>query len=301
MKSRHGSAATVSEAGGLLYNAGLPLKPPVTAMRLPLLIEPADLQTRLGEPGLLIVDLGKESVYQQAHVPGAVLFNGRQLLLGQQPSPGKLPPLEQLSAAFSALGLTPDTHVVVYDDEGGAWAGRFIWTLDVIGHANYSYLNGGIHAWLAAGLPVEAQPNQACASNYTATFRDGASADIDYVLAHYADADHMIWDARSPEEFAGSMVRAQRAGHIPGARNYEWTRAIDRANALRIRPLEQVRAELADLGITADKTVITHCQTHHRSGFTYLLGKVLGFPRMKAYAGSWSEWGNRPDTPVEKD
>ncbi|HAJ41552.1 MAG TPA: thiosulfate sulfurtransferase, partial [Alcanivorax sp.] len=110
--------------------------------QLPLLLEPADLAAHLDDDNLLIVDLSKDQVYDQAHVPGAVHLDFKRLLAGTQPAPGLLPSDDALSALFSELGLTPDTQVVAYDDEGGGWAGRLLWTLDVIGHKKYSYLNG---------------------------------------------------------------------------------------------------------------------------------------------------------------
>ncbi len=265
---------------------------------LPLLLEPEQLAAHLDDANLLIIDLCKESVYQQAHISHAIWLNNRFLVSGVLPAPGKLPTLAQLNDLFSRLGLTPEKHVVVYDDEGGGWAGRLIWTLDAIGHRNYSYVNGGLHAWLAAGCSIENTPNFPQASTTHLQLQPEPQADIDYMLAHYQDTDHIIWDARSIEEFDGSRLLAQRGGHIPNAVNYEWTIAMDRGNSLKLRDLDTIRAELASLGVTADKTVITHCQTHHRSGFTYLLGRILGFPSIKAYAGSWSEWGNRADTPI---
>lgn len=275
----------------------------MTTTKLELVLEAEALyQLMQANQQLLIVDLSKSAVYQQAHVPDAIHMEPKSLISGQQPAPGKLPSAEALSDLFSAIGLTEDSHVIAYDDEGGGWAGRLIWTLDMIGHKHYSYLNGGIHAWLSENLPTEQMPTQATPSQYKALIQQGGpTVTMDYIQSKIGQAGFTIWDARSPDEFQGKQSFAQRAGHIPGAINFEWTEGMDKNRNLRIKDPVELKRTLSSLGINAYDEVITHCQTHHRSGFTYLLGKILGFTNIKAYPGSWSEWGNDPNTPIETD
>lgn len=264
---------------------------------MPRVIEPVDLLPLLAVPELILVDLGKAERYAQAHIPGARHLDVARLHQSNTPTPGLLPELTELEKLLGALGHRPDAVYVIYDDEGGTAAGRFAWLLDMLGHSQWHYINGGWTAWTSSGLEQSSLLPSVTATQVRVKLQDSPVASREYLQSRLGAADLAIWDARSPDEYHGVLLRATRGGHIPGAINLEWSQGLDRENGLRIR--QDIAELLKQHGITPDKEVITHCQTHRRSGFTYLVARALGYPRIKAYAGSWSEWGNLPDTPIE--
>ena len=204
---------------------------------LPLIVEPEQLQEHLDDPQLLIIDVPVNGdSYRQGHVPGAIFLDFRYLMRGEGPVPSDVPSVEALSRLFSALGLTRDTHVVAYDDEGGGWAARLLWTLDLIGHTRYSYLNGGIHAWRDAGLEESTEPTAPTPSEYHAELLNPqALITCDEIKEKLDDKQFAVWDARSKDEYDGVRGNNKHLGHIPGAVNMDWLHAMDRNRALRIR------------------------------------------------------------------
>ena len=263
------------------------------------LIEPQHLKEQLDSPDLIIVDLCNPSLYQQQHVPGAVHLSGQHLIAGVAPVPGACPEISKLAAVMAYLGIDDSQKVVIYDDEGGGWAGRIAWSMDLLGLNNWQYLNGGIVSWIKEGFPVESIVNQPNSIEVNAVIEPCPNTRItaSEIIEGLDNSDFAVWDARSPGEYSGDTIRSARGGHIPRAINLEWTELMDRDNNLRIR--KDAQQILDNLGLSKDKQIATHCQSHHRSSFTYMVARILGYSRIRGYDGSWSEWGNLEHTPIE--
>lgn len=270
----------------------------MTQPLLPLVVEPQDLIPLLHDERVLLVDLSNADSYAQQHLPGARHLEFAKLLHSRAPVIGLLPPESVLGETLSALGLTADHHVVAYDNESGGKACRFLWTLDVAGHARFSLLNGGLRAWLAAGGEVTRETTAPKAAQFIVNLDTRHLADKEFVLAHLQDPEVRILDVRSPAEYSGADRRAARGGHIPGAVNIEWTQALAGGGTGRLRPAPELRSLYENAGVTPDKDIVVHCQTHQRSAHTYIVLKSLGYPRVRGYPGSWSDWGNDPAVPI---
>ncbi|APZ43323.1 sulfurtransferase [Acidihalobacter ferrooxydans] len=268
--------------------------------KLPLIVEPDALQELLGDPELIIVDLCKQELYAQMHIPGAVHVDYADIIASRGPISGLLPDEDRFSQVLSSIGFTGDQHLVVYDDEGGGKAARMLWTLAAFGLEGHSLLNGGLHAWANEGHPLEQTPVSVAPSDYQAHYDGSVVADRDYIVARLHDDSVLLLDARTHGEYHGHDVRAARGGRIPGAKHYEWTRAMDQGRNLRLREEQELLSELEALGATPDKEIICYCQTHHRSAHTWAMLRHLGFTNVKGYEGAWSDWGNAPDVPVER-
>jgi thiosulfate/3-mercaptopyruvate sulfurtransferase len=268
---------------------------------LPLVIEPDELEKHLQDDKLLLVDLSRHAQYVQAHVPGAVFLDYNHLTAMKKPAMGLLPDAETLSRALSAIGFDEHKHVVAYDEEGGGKAARLIWTLHALGHFKTSLLNGGLISWYKENHPLSADPVPVTPSDYHAEFKNmDVVADAEYIMQQLERKDFGLLDARSLEEYKGTRRYAERGGHIPGAQRFEWTEGMDPDRNYRLLPVDTLKSKLNDLGLTEDREIVAYCQTHHRSALSYLMLKYMGYQRVRGYHGSWSDWGNRADTPVEQ-
>lgn len=199
---------------------------------------------------------------------------------------------------FSIRGVTPDQPVVVYEKDSGIRAARAFWLLDYLGHSNVRVLDGGFNDWTAAGFPVTTDADVPTPSSWHGTPDADLVASWPDVVSRLGKPETAIVDTRSEAEHRGDLVRARRGGAIPGSINLEWRRNLDEAG--RFKPAADLRAMYAEAGVTPNREVVTYCQGGYRAAHSYLALRLAGYPRVRNYTGSWKEWGDRDDLPIEK-
>jgi thiosulfate/3-mercaptopyruvate sulfurtransferase len=254
------------------------------------------LAAHRGDPTVVIIDARPPADYWGGHLDGARHFDPFPFHHSDTGDAGMNEFRGQLAWIFSALGITGSETVVFYENESGMRATRGAWLLEYLGHPSVRMLDGGLNQLADRKLlttPVVVTPN-----NYQGTSRAEVIATYQYVADHLGHQQVQIFDVRSDEEYFGERVRALRGGAIPGAIHRDWRHNLDDSGTFK-NP-EQLREEFERMGLRPEHEIIPYCQGGYRSANAYYALRLAGYPRVRNYLGSWGEWGNREDLPIEK-
>ncbi len=249
---------------------------------------------------VVVLDARQTPLFLIGHIEGAHHLPRSEFLNKRNGVKSLVPTTTDFEALMEKFGITTETTVITYAEDGNPYAARLAWTLRYHGHDKTLVLDGGYEKWAKEGYPTSLLPTTAgVPSNYRVSVPGKARAEADYVLTQLGNPSVVIWDTRTPEEYDGSKIRADRGGHIPGATHLNWTELQHEVNGVKVLKSEaEIRTLLSSHGITERKEVIAHCQTGIRSSYATLVLQGLGYTQVKNYDGSWIEWANNPTLPI---
>ncbi len=265
------------------------------------------LAEQLDDDGLVVAEVDEDpDLYDEGHIPGAVTLHWQEDL--QDPLVRDVVSKEAFERLMGARGITEDTCVVLYGDKNNWFAAYAYWYLELYGHEDVRLLDGGRQKWIEEGRYVTTAVPAPTPATYLAKERDESiRVRRDGVLAGLGADGIALVDLRSPQEYAGELLAppgyeqegAARAGHIPGAQSVPWATAVRDDGTFK--SLDELRELYADKGVTPDKEVHAYCRIGERSAHTwFVLRELLGYENVKNYDGSWTEWGNLVDVPIER-
>ncbi len=270
------------------------------------LVDTEWVATHLNDPKIRIVESDEDVLlYEVGHVPGAVKIDWHTDL--QDSVRRQYLDSKGFSQLMSEKGISRDTTVVLYGDKNNWWATYAFWVFKLFDHPDCRIMNGGRKKWIDEGRPLTKEAPKYPTTDYRAPARNDETirAFRDQVQAHLQSNKPLV-DVRSPQEYSGERLHmpdypnegALRGGHIPGARNIPWSKAVREDGTFK--PVEELRALYQSEGITPGKDVIAYCRIGERSSHTwFVLTYLLGYPQVRNYDGSWTEWGNLVNVPIE--
>jgi thiosulfate/3-mercaptopyruvate sulfurtransferase len=255
----------------------------------------------LDNKNVKIIDIRKTDIYDAGHLPGALSLSYKGLQVEAEGVKGQIPSGDQIASMLGDLGVESDDTIIIYDHIKNLWSTRLLWTLAVYGHEDSRMMDGSFGLWEKEGKKISTETPKVKATKYSFSgqSRPELVIGIDQVLSSIDDNSSLVLDTRSADEYAGRDDRDNlRHGHIPGSIHVEWKHNVDEDG--KFLTADKLRSLYGESAVTKDLDIYTLCQTAVRATHSwFVLEDLLGYDDVGVYDGSWAEWGNLPDTPID--